>query len=160
MSSWLYLFIGPLMKTKPLFARIVAISDPLQTSLQTLSVTRRDHTPAESSATPLARLLHVAGPGRRYPSPHQQTQASDTLKRSSFTPDSGPTAVFVGDEISAGLVAEPQAQSRSNAGWQCINCLSTTTSAFALANLPAVIAMKPRRNVILILLNVARVIRA
>jgi hypothetical protein len=55
-----------------------------------------------------------------------------------------PTAVFVGDEISAGLVAEAQSQSRTNAGWQCINCLDTTTSVFALANLPAVIAMKPR----------------
>jgi hypothetical protein len=54
-----------------------------------------------------------------------------------------PTVAFVGDEISAGLVAAAQAQSQSNAGWQCINCLSSTSSAFALANLPAVIAMKP-----------------
>jgi hypothetical protein len=54
-----------------------------------------------------------------------------------------PTVAFVGDEISAGLVAEAQTVSRSYAGWQCINCLSTTTSAFALANLPAVIAMRP-----------------
>jgi hypothetical protein len=64
----------------------------------------------------------------------------------SFMPlptSANPLVAFVGDEISAGLVAEAQTLSRSNAGWQCINCLSTTTSAFALTNLPAVIAMKP-----------------
>jgi hypothetical protein len=58
-------------------------------------------------------------------------------------PNSGPLVAFVGDEISAGLVAAAQAQSQSNANWQCINCLSTTTSTVALANLPAVIAIKP-----------------
>jgi hypothetical protein len=46
--------------------------------------------------------------------------------------------VFVGDEMSAGLVA-----AAAQPDWQCINCLSTTTSSFALANLPAVISMKP-----------------
>jgi hypothetical protein len=61
-----------------------------------------------------------------------------------------PTAVFIGDEMSASLVAEAQTQSGSNAGWQCINCLGTTTSVFALANLPAVIAMKPKAVHILV----------
>jgi hypothetical protein len=67
------------------------------------------------------------------------------LSGSFMPPANGNSAsvVFVGDEMSAGLVAAAQTQSRSNAGWQCINCLSTTTSAFALANLPSVIAMKP-----------------
>jgi hypothetical protein len=58
-------------------------------------------------------------------------------------PKGSALVAFVGDEISAGLVAEAQAVSRSNGGWQCVNCLSTTTSAVALSNLPAVIAMKP-----------------
>jgi hypothetical protein len=62
----------------------------------------------------------------------------------SFMPQAaGPIVAFVGDEISVGLVAEAQSVSRSNANWQCINCLSSTTSTFALENLPAVIAMKP-----------------
>jgi hypothetical protein len=55
---------------------------------------------------------------------------------------SGPLVAFVGDEISAGLVAEATTNG-ANPGWQCINCLSSTTSTFALGNLPAVIAMKP-----------------
>jgi hypothetical protein len=64
----------------------------------------------------------------------------------SFMPllnSSEPLVAFVGDEISTGLVGQAQALSRSNAGWQCINCLTSTTSTFALENLPAVIAMKP-----------------
>jgi hypothetical protein len=62
----------------------------------------------------------------------------------SFMPQvRGPIVAFVGDEISVGLVAQAQSVSASNASWQCVNCLSSTTSAFALENLPAAIAMKP-----------------
>jgi hypothetical protein len=62
----------------------------------------------------------------------------------SFMPQvRGPIEAFVGDEISVGLVAQAQSTSLSYANWQCINCLSSTTSTFALENLPAVIAMKP-----------------
>jgi hypothetical protein len=62
----------------------------------------------------------------------------------SFMPQvPGPIVAFVGDDISVGLVAEAQSVARLNASWQCINCLTSTTSTFALENLPAVIAMKP-----------------
>jgi hypothetical protein len=50
----------------------------------------------------------------------------------------GPLVEFLGDEISAGLVA-----AAGNPNWQCYNCVSSTTSADVLANLPAVIASKP-----------------
>jgi hypothetical protein len=52
--------------------------------------------------------------------------------------NAGPLVEFVGDEISAGLVA-----AAGNPSWQCYNCLASTTSTVALAELPNVIAMKP-----------------
>jgi hypothetical protein len=59
-------------------------------------------------------------------------------------PTGSPSVVFVGDEISAALLAAAQPQPDVHPGWLCVNCLSTTTSTFALANLPAAIAMKPQ----------------
>jgi hypothetical protein len=53
--------------------------------------------------------------------------------------------VFLGDEISAGLVA-----AADNPTWQCYNCLSTTTSVIAAAELAQVIAMKPQAVHILV----------
>jgi hypothetical protein len=50
-------------------------------------------------------------------------------------PNSGPLVVFVGDGISAGLVA-----AAGQPNWQCINCL--VSSPLLAANIPAVIAMK------------------
>jgi hypothetical protein len=50
----------------------------------------------------------------------------------------GPLVEFVGDEISAGLVA-----AAGNPNWQCYDCLASTTSAIALANLPTVITSNP-----------------
>jgi hypothetical protein len=55
------------------------------------------------------------------------------------------TVEFVGDEISAGLVA-----AANNPNWQCFNCQSGTTSSLALAQLPIVIASKPEAVHILV----------
>jgi hypothetical protein len=70
------------------------------------------------------------------------TQLILDLSGSFMAPVTGPVVAFVGDEISSGLLAQAAA-SRVGSNWQCINCLLSTDSTFALANLPAVIAMKP-----------------
>jgi hypothetical protein len=57
----------------------------------------------------------------------------------------GSTVEFVGDEISAGLLA-----AANNPNWQCFNCQSGTTSSLALAQLPIVIASKPEAVHILV----------
>jgi hypothetical protein len=53
--------------------------------------------------------------------------------------------VFIGDEISQGLVL-----AANNPTWQCYNCLSTTTSTIAVEELDQVIALKPRAVHILV----------